>query len=112
VSIWLDLKIEKEFEFEIQTKTHLDFIQATMLQQVLTCLADKFIASARIGVGHHKIRRKTLGLHDWKARAGHMIQEEVAAKVEVATQIEAMVGVECKIGSSTTCSMKEAPTIG
>jgi hypothetical protein len=31
VSICLDLKIEKEFEFEIQTKTHLDFIQASML---------------------------------------------------------------------------------
>jgi hypothetical protein len=31
VSIWLDFKIEKEFEFKIQTKTQLDFIQASML---------------------------------------------------------------------------------
>jgi hypothetical protein len=41
-----------------------------------------------------------------------MIQEEIIAKLEVATQIEVVAGVECKTGPSTTCSMKETPTIG
>jgi hypothetical protein len=40
-----------------------------------------------------------------------MIQEEIVAKAEVATQIEAAVGVECKTCLFTACSMKETLTI-
>jgi hypothetical protein len=40
-----------------------------------------------------------------------MIQEEILAKLEVAMQIEAVAGVECKTDLSTTCSTKGTPTI-
>jgi hypothetical protein len=40
-----------------------------------------------------------------------MIQEEIVAKLEAAMQIEAVVGVEHKIGHSTACSTKETLTI-
>jgi hypothetical protein len=65
-----------------------------------------------MGAGHQKIRRKTLGLCGQKMRAGHMIQEEIIAKLEVAMQIEVMDGVERKTCLSTACSMKETLTIG
>jgi hypothetical protein len=38
-------------------------------------------------------------------------QGEIIAKLEAATQIEAMARVEGKIGPSTACSTKETPTI-
>jgi hypothetical protein len=41
----------------------------------------------------------------------HMILEKTEAKLEVATQIEVMVGVKRKTGPSTTCSTKETLTI-
>jgi hypothetical protein len=41
-----------------------------------------------------------------------MIQEEIIAKLEAATQIEVVVGVEPKADPSTACSTKETPTIG
>jgi hypothetical protein len=91
---------------------HSSTTKAKKAQQVLTCLIDKFTASTRAGVGHQKIQRKTLGPRGQKVRAGHMIQEEIIAKLEAAAQVKAMAGVECKTCPSTTCSAKETPTIG
>jgi hypothetical protein len=81
-------------------------------QQVLTRLTDKFTASTRTSVDHQKIGRKTLGLCGQKARVGHMIQEEIAPKLEAAMQIEVVAGVKCKAGPSTACFKKATPTIG
>jgi hypothetical protein len=81
--------------------------KAKKAQHVWTCLTGKFTTLIWMGMGHHKIRRKTLGLCGKKARVGHMIQEEIVAKLEVAMQIEAMAEAECKTGPSTTCSTKE-----
>jgi hypothetical protein len=39
VSIWLDLKIEKEFEYEIQTKTNMDIIQAYIVRYCINIVA-------------------------------------------------------------------------
>jgi hypothetical protein len=95
----------------MKAQGHSSTAKAKKAQQVLTRLTDKFTASTWMGVGHHKIGIKTLGFHDQKARAGHMIQEEITAKLEAAMQIEAVAGVECKIGPSTACFTKETPTI-
>jgi hypothetical protein len=77
----------------MKAQGHLSIAKAKKAQQVLICLTDKVTASTRTGVGHQKIGRKTLGLHDQKVRAGHMIQEDVVAKIEAAMQIEAMAEV-------------------
>jgi hypothetical protein len=40
-----------------------------------------------------------------------MIQEEIIAKLEVATQIEVVAGVECKTGPSTDKRLPHFPRI-
>jgi hypothetical protein len=99
---------------QMRTKAqgHSSTAKATKAQQVLTCRTGKFTTSTWMGAGRQKIRRKTLGLCGQKMRAGHMIQEEIIAKLEVAMQIEVMDGVERKTCLSTACSMKETLTIG
>jgi hypothetical protein len=91
---------------------HSSTAKAKKAQQVSTHLIGKFTTSTWMGAGHQKIGRKTLGLHDQKVRARHMIQEEIITKLEVATQIKAVAGVKCKTCPSTACSMKETLTIG
>jgi hypothetical protein len=69
----------------MKAQGHSSTAKAKMAHQVSTCLIDKLIASTRMGAGHQKTGRKTLGLCGQKARAGHMIEEEAATKLEVAT---------------------------
>jgi hypothetical protein len=96
----------------MKAQGHSSTTKGKKAQQVSTCLTNKFTTSTWMGAGHQKIGRKTLGLRSQKARAGHVIQEGIVAKLEVATQIEAMAGVEHKTCLSIACSMKETPTIG
>jgi hypothetical protein len=99
---------------QVKTKAqgHSHRAKAKKSQQVLTCLIDKFTTSTWMGADHQKIERKILGLRGLKARVGHMIQEEIIAKIEAAMQIEAMARVECKTCPSTACFTKETHTIG
>jgi hypothetical protein len=96
----------------MKAQGHSSTAKAKKAQQVLTRLTDKFTASTRMSVDHQKIGRKTLGLCGQKVRVGHMIQEEIAPKLEAAMQIEAVAGVKCKADPSTACFKKETPTIG
>jgi hypothetical protein len=99
-------------QVRMKAQGHSSIEKAKKAHQVLTYLTDKFIALTWMGVGHQKIRRKTLGLHGQKVREGYMIQEEIIVKLAVAMQIEVVAGVECKTGPSTACYTKETPTIG
>jgi hypothetical protein len=101
----------ENLQTRMKAQGHSSTTKVKKAQQVSTCLTNKITPSTRTGEGHQKIGRKTLGHRGQKAREGHMIQDEIVSKLEVATQIEVMAGVEHKTCPTTACSTKETPTI-
>jgi archaellin len=63
-------------------------------------------------VGHQKIGRKILDLHDWKARVGHTSPEEITTTQEVVIQIKAEAGAETKIDLCIVYFTRKIQTIG
>jgi hypothetical protein len=59
-----------------------------------------------------KIGRKISDLHARKATTECMTLEEITSKPEVATLVEAEIGVKVKEGLSIACPMRKTLTIG
>jgi hypothetical protein len=94
-------------QIRVKAQGHSSSARAKKAHQASTHFTAKFTD----GCGPLENWEKNFRPPRTESKNRHMILEKTEAKLEVATQIEVMVGVKRKTGPSTTCSTKETLTI-